>query len=96
MSKFETLYNEIYEATGITGAPSATDTSAQANTPQSPNTAGVTAQTPVTNTPQTFDQQHPLVQALAKINDPAAVAKLLQDNKIVLPAAQGTPTPNAA
>ena len=86
MSKFETLYKEIYEATGITGAPSATSTSAQANTPQSPNTAGVTAQTPATNTPATFDQQHPLVQALAQTTDPAAVAKILQDNKVVLPA----------
>jgi hypothetical protein len=91
MSKFETLFTSLYEdAAGITGAPSAT-TSVQANTTTTPT--GATAQTPVTNTPTGFDQQHPLIQALAKTNDPAAVAKILQDNKVTLPPAnQTTPT----
>jgi hypothetical protein len=87
MTKFETLFTVLYEdATGITGAPSA-NTSAQVNT-----TAPTTSQTPATNTPATFDQQHPLIQQLAKTTDPAAVVKLLQDNKIALPAAQAITT----
>jgi hypothetical protein len=93
MSKFEQIYSRIYEdVTGVTGASTTnapTSTSAAANTPAST--------TPVANTPAGFDQQHPLIQALAKTTDPAAVVKLLQDNKVALPVpGSTTPTPNAA
>jgi len=53
------------------------------------------APTPAPNTPAVFDQQHPaaqaLISALAKTNDPAAITKILQDNKVTLP-----PSTNAA
>ena len=85
MSKFDSIFSSLYEE--VAGASSTTAT--PSTTPSS--TSSTTA-----NTPATFDQQHPLIQALAKTNDPVAVAKILQDNKVVLPASQVTPTPNAA
>ena len=86
MSKFETLYANLYEdATGITGAPSSTSNA---------SATGVTAQTPVTNTPAVFDQQHPAVQALAGASTPQAVLDALKKNNLILtPVQTSTSTP---
>jgi hypothetical protein len=90
MSKFDSIFSSLYEE--VAGASSTTTTP--------PSTSSVTANTPATNTPATFDQQH--VQALAGISNVQGIQDYLKKNNLQLTpvqpstSSQVTPTPNAA
>jgi hypothetical protein len=89
--KFDSLYARIVEDVAPTTQTAATP----ATTPSAAGTQ------PVTNTPAVYDQQHPIVQALTKANNPQSVIDALKQYKIVLPppattAPAVTPSPNAA
>ena len=81
MQKFEQLYNKINEdfAPSTTGTP---------NTTTTPNASATNTQKPVvppTTTPVKIDANHPLIQQLAKTNNPADIAKLFQSMNIAIP-----------
>jgi hypothetical protein len=90
--KFDSLYARIVEDVAPTTQTAATP----ATTPAAAGTQ------PVTNTPAVYDQQHPIVQALTKANNPQSVIDALKQYKIVLPSTAApttpavTPSPNAA
>ena len=83
MNKFEQIFNKINEdfpatpTTPVVGAATTTTPTASATNTQKPV---VPNQPPVK-----IDANHPLIQQLAKTNNPADVAKLFQSMNIAIP-----------